>query len=135
MALLDAFKNMNIFGARTPSYLEGIVSPQQLEQAKQQSLVQGLLGTAVGYLAQPKNQGYGSAVPYLAKGYLQGMQSAQSPFQNLERDVLMKQKFDELQRNQAERKRQEEYLKTFGLPNAFGLSIVFTDDPSDKLKM
>ena len=125
MALLDSFKNMNIFGARTPSYLEGIVSPQQLEQAKQQSLVQGLLGTAVGYLAQPKNQGYGSAVPYLAKGYLQGMQSAQSPFQNLERDVIMKQKFDELQRNQAERKRQEDYLKTFGLPNA--QRVVSTD--------
>ena len=70
MALLDAFKNMNIFGARTPSYLEGVVDPEKLKQAQQQSLVQGLLGTAVGYLAQPKNQNYGSAVPYLAKGFM-----------------------------------------------------------------
>ena len=108
----------NIFGARTPTYLEGLITPDQLKQAQQQSLFQGLLGTAVGYLAQPKNQRYGSAIPYLAKGYLQGMQSAQSPFQNLERDILMKEKFAELQRNQQERKRQEEYLKTFGLPNA-----------------
>lgn len=111
MALLDSFKNMNIFGARTPSYLEGIVSPQQLEQAKQQSLVQGLLGTAVGYLAQPKNQGYGSAVPYLAKGYLQGMQSAQSPFQNLERDVLMKQKFEDIQRDKTQRDKRQKLIE------------------------
>lgn len=104
MALLDAFKNMNIFGARTPSYLEGVVDPEKLKQAQQQSLVQGLLGTAVGYLAQPKNQNYGSAVPYLAKGFMQGMQQAQSPYQNLERDLLMKQKFDEMKRAETKRK-------------------------------
>lgn len=111
MALLDAFKDMNIFGARTPSYLEGIVSPQQLEKAKQQSLVQGLLGTAVGYLAQPKTQGYGSAVPYLAKGFLQGMQSAQSPFQNLERDVLMKQKFEDIQTQKAQKEKRKQLIE------------------------
>lgn len=104
MALLDAFKNMNIFGARTPSYLEGVVDPEKLKQAQQQSLVQGLLGTAVGYLAQPKNQNYGSAVPYLAKGFMQGMQQAQSPYQNLERDILMKQKFDDIKRVETKRK-------------------------------
>lgn len=100
MGLLDAFKNTNIFGARTPTYLEGIATPEQIKQAEQQSLVQGLLGTAVGYLAQPKNQGYGSAIPYLAKGYLQGMESAQAPYQGLEKDVLMKAKFQDIQREQ-----------------------------------
>jgi len=88
----------NIFGARTPTYLEGLITPDQLKKAQQQSLFQGLLGTAVGYLAQPKNQNYGSAVPYLAKGYLQGMESAQTPFSNLEKDVLMKEKFGEIKR-------------------------------------
>lgn len=108
MGLLDAFKNTNIFGARRPTYLEGIATPEQLKQAEQQSLVQGLLGTAVGYLAQPKNQGYGSAIPYLAKGYLQGMQSAQSPYQGLERDVLMKSKFQDIQREQDIAKQQRQ---------------------------
>jgi hypothetical protein len=108
MGLLDAFKNTNIFGARKPTYLEGIATPEQIKQAEQQSLVQGLLGTAVGYLAQPKNQGYGSAVPYLAKGYLQGMESAQTPYQGLERDVLMTAKFQDIKREQelAQQKRQ-----------------------------
>lgn len=108
MGLLDAFKNTNIFGARRPTYLEGIATPEQLKQAEQQSLVQGLLGTAVGYLAQPKNQGYGSAVPYLAKGYLQGMQSAQAPYQGLERDVLMKSKFQDIKREQDVAKQQRQ---------------------------
>ena len=118
-------KGTNIFGARTPTYLEGLITPEQMKQAQQQSLFQGLLGTAVGYLAQPKNQGYGSAIPYLAKAYGQGMQMAQTPYSNLERDILIKEKFAELQRNQQERKRQEEYLKTFGLPNAE--RVTFTD--------
>ena len=108
MGLLDAFKNTNIFGARKPTYLEGIATPEQIKQAEQQSLVQGLLGTAVGYLAQPKNQGYGSAVPYLAKGYLQGMQSAQAPYQGLEKDVLMKAKFQDIQREQDVAKQKRE---------------------------
>lgn len=108
MGLLDAFKNTNIFGARRPTYLEGIATPEQLKQAEQQSLVQGLLGTAVGYLAQPKTQGYGSAIPYLAKGYLQGMQSAQAPYQGLERDVLMKAKFQDIQREQDIAKQQRQ---------------------------
>ena len=97
----------NIFGARTPTYLEGLITPDQLKKAQQQSLFQGLLGTAVGYLAQPKTQGYGSAIPYLAKGYLQGMESAQAPFSNLEKDVLMKAKFKDIEREQtlAEQKR------------------------------
>lgn len=108
MGLLDAFKNTNIFGARRPTYLEGIATPEQLKQAEQQSLVQGLLGTAVGYLAQPKNKGYGSAIPYLAQGYLQGMQSAQAPYQGLEKDVLMKAKFQDIQREQDIAKQQRQ---------------------------
>lgn len=104
-------KNTNIFGARTPSYLEGLITPEQMKQAQQQSLFQGLLGTAVGYLAQPKNQMYGSAVPYLAKGYLQGMQMAQTPYSNLERDLLMKEKFDQMK---IEKQRQEDLRKLQG---------------------
>ena len=100
----------NIFGARTPTYLEGLITPDQLKKAQQQSLFQGLLGTAVGYLAQPKNQMYGSAVPYLAKGYLQGMESAQAPFSNLEKDVLMKEKFADISRKRKQQKALDDAL-------------------------
>jgi len=98
MGILDKLipKNTNIFGATTPTYLSGIVDKDQLDLANKQSLFQGLLGTALGYIAQPKNQGYGSSLPYLAKSYMQGMQMAQSPYDRLERDVVMKEKFDQM---------------------------------------
>lgn len=105
----------NIFGARTPTYLEGLITPDQLKKAQQQSLFQGLLGTAVGYLAQPKNQMYGSAIPYLAKGYMQGMEMAQTPFSNLEKDVLMKEKFSDISRERKQREALDQVLSSGGL--------------------
>ena len=79
----------NIFGAGTSMDMDkykeaGLLEKGDLEKAQKQSLTRGLLGTAVGYLAQPQNQNYGSITPYLAKGFQQGMQSAQEPFKNLQ---------------------------------------------------
>ena len=99
MALFDTnsglgnlFSGMNIFGARLPDYLTGVPAqgetpavPGLLNQAQQdrlrnQSLLSGILGAGATYLAQPKNQGYGSALPYLAKSYLGGMTGAQGVY-------------------------------------------------------
>jgi hypothetical protein len=99
MALFDTnsglgglFNGMNIFGARLPDYLTGVPAqgetpavPGLLNQAQQdrlrnQSLLSGILGAGATYLAQPKNQGYGSALPYLAKSYLGGMTGAQGVY-------------------------------------------------------
>lgn len=79
----------NIFGAGTSMDMDkykkaGLLEKNDLEKAQKQSLTRGLLGTAIGYLAQPQNQNYGSITPYLAKGFQQGMQSAQEPFKNLQ---------------------------------------------------
>ena len=84
----------NIFGAGTSLDMDrykkaGLLAKDgsDFKKAKTQSLARGLLGTAVGYLAQPQNQDYGSIVPYLAKGYQQGMTQAQTPFDNLEKQA------------------------------------------------
>jgi len=79
----------NIFGAGTSMDMDkykkaGLLEKEDLEKTQKQSLTRGLLGTAIGYLAQPQNQNYGSITPYLAKGFQQGMQSAQEPFKNLQ---------------------------------------------------
>ena len=79
----------NIFGAGTSMDMDkykeaGLLEKGDLEKTQKQSLTRGLLGTAIGYLAQPQNQNYGSITPYLAKGFQQGMQSAQEPFKNLQ---------------------------------------------------
>ena len=66
---MDFLKNVfgtgsNIFGAsgnNTDSLVKnGLLQQTDVDKASNQSLFRGLLGTAVGYLAQPKNQGYGS---------------------------------------------------------------------------
>ena len=92
------FDGMNIFGARQPTYLEGLLTPEELQKVQNQAMVQGLLGTAATYLAQPKNQGYGSALPYLGKAYLGGMQSAQGAYDTATQNLLTQGKLAELKR-------------------------------------
>lgn len=92
------FDGMNIFGARQPEYLGGLLSPEELQKVQNQSLLQGALGTVATYLAQPKNQGYGSALPYLGKAYLGGMQGAQGAYDTATQNLLTKGKLAELAR-------------------------------------
>ena len=92
------FEGMNIFGARQPTYLEGLLTPEELQKVQNQAMVQGLLGTAATYLAQPKNQGYGSALPYLGKAYLGGMQSSQGAYDTATQNLLTQGKLAELKR-------------------------------------
>jgi len=87
MALFDTstglgnlFSGMNIFGARQPEYLGGLLTTDQQEKLKNQALLSGLIGAGATYLATPQNQGYGSALPYIAKSYLGGMQASQGAY-------------------------------------------------------
>jgi len=99
MALFDTnsgfgnlFSGMNIFGARLPDYLTGtpaqgetpavpgLLNQAQQEKLQNQALLSGLIGAGATYLATPKNQGYGSPLPYLAKSYLGGMQASQGVY-------------------------------------------------------
>jgi len=114
MAFFDSFSNpfegMNVFGARAPSYMDSLLDPATLEKVKQQSLVQGLLGTAATYLAQPKNQRYGSALPYLGKAFMGGMQQAQGVYDQATQEAMMKQKLDQA-------KLQQEYINKYAAEN------------------
>ena len=80
---------VNVFGAggngNTDQMIElGLLSPDAKSKAQSQSLMRGLLGTAVSYAAQPQNQNYGQgATPYIAKALQQGMTQAQQPFDKL----------------------------------------------------
>lgn len=104
MAFTDLFKDINIFGVRTPKYLEKLTTPEygnllgkeDIAQAKRDSLIQGLLTTGAAYAAQPKNLGAGSALPYLGKAYMMGMESAKTPFNTLAGNVTNDIKFKEL---------------------------------------
>ena len=83
----------NIFGAGANSNTDklvelGLLSPDAKSKAQSQSLMQGLIGTGISYLAQPKNKDYGSSVPYIGKALQSGMAQAQTPFDNLSKDTL-----------------------------------------------
>ena len=90
MALQDYLGGLNIFGTPIPT---GILDPQQEEKLRNQALVSGIIGTAANYLAQPKNLGAGSALPYLAKSYIGGMGASQgtvdTALNNLYRQQLL----------------------------------------------
>tara|TARA_B110000208_G_scaffold104713_1_gene130035 strand:+ start:32 stop:1447 length:1416 start_codon:yes stop_codon:yes gene_type:complete len=87
--LKDVFgSGMNIWGASAPQNTQrmidaGLLAPDAGEKAQSQSLMRGLLGAGVSYLSQPKNQNYGSALPYIGKALGQGMEQAQKPMDNM----------------------------------------------------
>ena len=109
---LDYLKNLvpentNMFGASPNANMKkmydmGLLGDTDyktmLEKANKQSIFQGLLSSGLAYAAQPKNQGYGSIFPYLAKAGLAGVQAAQSPYDQMGQDAMMNQKLQEMKR-------------------------------------
>ena len=103
---MDFLKNIfgtgaNIFGAGTSMDMDkykkaGLLEKADFDKAQDQSLMRGLLGGAIGYLAQPQNKGYGSITPYIAKGFQQGMEQAQKPFDKLSAKASQNSKLDDI---------------------------------------
>ena len=99
----------NIFGAGTDIDMErnkklGLLQKSDVDTARNASLTKGLIGSVVGYLAQPKNQNYDSGLPYIFKGLQQGMKSAQEPFDALKDKASANLKLDELINKQETKK-------------------------------
>jgi hypothetical protein len=103
---MDFLKNIfgtgaNIFGAGTSMDMDkykkaGLLEKADFDKAQDQSLIRGLLGAGIGYLAQPQNKNYGSITPYLAKGFQQGMEQAQKPFDKLSTKASQNNKLDDI---------------------------------------
>lgn len=115
-----AGSGLNVFGAGgngTTKQLEelGLLAPGAKEKAQSQSLMRGLLGSVVAYAAQPKNQGYGSGLPYIAKGLQQGMIEAQKPFNNLNETAMQNQKIQAYKDEQTAKDNYAEFSKGMGL--------------------
>jgi hypothetical protein len=93
MALFDTntspFAGMNIFGAKAPEYLGGLLTQEQQDKLKNQSLLSGILGAGATYLAQPKNQNIGLGA-ILGKSYLGGMQGAQGVYSSATENEMNK---------------------------------------------
>lgn len=114
--LFDYFKDMNVFGAspnaQVRSLLDsGLINEDAIEAARKRSIGTGIVTAVASYLAQPKNKGYGSALPYLAKSYGLAHQSAQAPFQGITDKYLMDTKLTEQKRVLDQRGRTKEVLE------------------------
>lgn len=100
MNLFDYFGDLNAFGAgpdaRARSLLDAkLITPEAMASANKRSIGTGIMTGIASYLAQPKNQNYGSVVPYLGKAYLNANQAAQAPFQGIADKYLMDTKIAE----------------------------------------
>ena len=136
----------NIFGASAGGETDllvknGLLSEDAVEKAQNASLISGLIGTGVAYAAQPKNQEYGSFVPYLAKGFQQGMEQAKQPFAELRSTANSAMKMEDyaLQKQTRERSaRSRELMDKIRNPdgtiNAQVLAQLRAEDPAAFLK-
>ena len=106
MALFD-----NLFGT-PPEYLTGLLGQEELGNLQRKANTTGLINTALAFIAQPRNQRYGSALPYLGKALMAGQQSGQGVYENALRGFETQQKIAELKRQQQQRVAQQQYAQT-----------------------
>lgn len=121
------FDGMNVFGAKPSEALTGILTTDQQDKLRKQALLQGLLGGVATYLATPKNLNAGSALPYLGKAYLGGMQQSQGAY-----DTALAGKVKQLELEQGARKLEMEGLTPLEklMKRRETLSAVKQDDAS-----
>lgn len=98
--------DFNIFGS-APDYLGGLLGQQALEDLQKKALTTGLINTAIGYIAQPKNQRFGSALPYLGRALQAGQVGAQGVYDQGLKNWEMQQKIDEINRQKEQRAARE----------------------------
>lgn len=102
----------NIFGAGPSGSVRSLldaklITPESVEKAQKRSMSRGLLTGLASYLAQPKNQNFGSALPYIGKAYLAANTAAQSPFEGITDKYLIDTQIAENQRVQKEKARSD----------------------------
>ena len=106
----------NLFEA--PDYYGGLLGEEATQKLQNKALTTGLINAALGYIAQPKNQRYGSALPYLGKALAAGYQSGQETIKSGLQDYMTQQQIAEMKRKQEMQKAQDAFRSRIGQPNA-----------------
>lgn len=88
----------NLFEA--PEYYQGLLGEEATKKLQNKALTTGLVNAAIGYLAQPKTGGYGSALPYLGRALAGGLQAGQETIRSGLTDYETQQKIAEMKRKQ-----------------------------------
>ena len=139
MNLFDYFGNMNVFGAAPNSQVQSLldnklITQDTIDKANKQSIGSGLITGIASYLAQPQNQGYGDASPYIAKAFLNANKAAQVPFQNIpqgyEMDTQIAENKLKLKNQQRDETLKQELLNDPRVKNNPVLRAAVFSDPS-----
>ena len=105
---------LNIFGD-APQSLTGLLGEQATEDLRKKALTTGLINAAIGYIAQPKTGGYGSALPYIGRALMAGQQGAQGVYEGAITDFERQQKIAEMKRQQQQREAQAKAVEQYAL--------------------
>jgi len=98
MAIFD-----NLFGVQ-PEYFSGLLGADETEKLRKQAMTTGLVNSAIALIAQPRNQRFGSALPYIGRALMAGQQAGQGVYNSALQGLWVQQKIAELKRQQEQRK-------------------------------
>jgi hypothetical protein len=90
-------------GTAPPSYMEGLLGQQAVEDLQKRSIGTGLANALIGYMAMPKNQNLGLG-RILAGAAQAGQQGAQGVYTGALEDYMTQQKVDEMKRKVEQQK-------------------------------
>jgi len=69
--------DFNIFGS-APEYYSGLLGQEATDKLQKRATGTGIANALLALVAQPRNQGYGSALPYIGKALMAGQQAGQN---------------------------------------------------------
>jgi hypothetical protein len=105
----------NLFEA--PEYYQGLLGEDATKKLQNKALTTGLINAAIGYIAQPKTGGYGSALPYIGRALAGGLQAGQETIRSGITDYETQQKIAEMQRKQKQQQALQGMLSGITDPN------------------
>lgn len=116
---------LNVFGSgsniNTDRYKSlGLLDQEDIDKAQRASLTKGTIGSILGYLGNPQDKGYGSVVPYIAKGLQAGVTASQSPYDNLKNKVAENKAIDTYESELAQKEAMRKFEANYGKPNEGG---------------
>ena len=88
--------DFNLFDV--PEYYTGLLGEEGVNKLQRQATGTGITNALLAFIAQPRNQRYGSALPYLGKALMAGQQAGQAVVEGGLKDWETKQKIEELAR-------------------------------------
>jgi hypothetical protein len=116
----------NLFEA--PEYYQGLLGEEETKKLQGRAMTTGLVNAAIGYLAQPKTMGYGSALPYIGRALAGGLQSGQETIRSGLQDYETQQKLAEMKRKQGQQQELQTAISEITDPNERRLALLAPEE-------